>query len=216
LAHRQLGLRPSPELGRSRPSKSPRKKYRLLCEGRVTEKTYFLYIKQALRRTLIDVDVLDEQGVPLTLVRAAVALKREAVRDAQRSGEAGSARDQYWCIFDVDDHPNLAQAVDLAKANGIELAISNPCFELWALLHFQDQHGYLERQVAADYLKKYVADYEKRLPCTELLGRSQYACERAKRLEDEHVGAGSPKTENPSSGVWRLVEVLFHHPASVT
>ena len=31
-----------------------------------------------------------------------------------------------------------------AGANGIRLAISNPCFELWLILHFQDHTAWLD------------------------------------------------------------------------
>lgn len=46
-----------------------------------------------------------------------------------------------WCIFDVEwprNHPNLDVAVALARKHGIGLAISNPCFELWLVLHHKD------------------------------------------------------------------------------
>jgi hypothetical protein len=39
----------------------------------------------------------------------------------------------------------LAKAIRLAVAgeHGIRLAISNPCFELWPIPHFGDQHAFL-------------------------------------------------------------------------
>jgi hypothetical protein len=50
--------------------------------------------------------------------------------------------DEVWCVFDVDEHPKLAEARDQANANGIQLAVSNPCFELWLLLHFQEHRAH--------------------------------------------------------------------------
>jgi hypothetical protein len=209
LRRRQLGLRSSQRLDRRRPTRTPHKKFRLLCEGQVTEREYFLHVRQKLRGAVIELEVLEEHGVPLSLVQTAVERKRAALREARKMGEVGAEDDEFWCIFDTDRHPNIPQALDQANANGIGLAISNPCFELWALLHYQEQHAYLERDVAGEYLRVHVPDYEKRLPCEELLARYPAAFERARQLEAEHASAGSPKTENPSSGVWRLVEKLL-------
>lgn len=44
-----------------------------------------------------------------------------------------------WCVMDVEtqnNSDNLKNAVDLAKKKGIRLAITNPCFDWWALAHF--------------------------------------------------------------------------------
>lgn len=41
-------------------------------------------------------------------------------------------------------HPGLTDAIEQARQNGIWLAISNPCFELWLVLHFQDQSAWLD------------------------------------------------------------------------
>lgn len=52
--------------------------------------------------------------------------------------------DQLWVCLDTDhwiepNHiQNLRIVVQQCKQKGYRLAISNPCFELWLLLHFQD------------------------------------------------------------------------------
>jgi len=47
------------------------------------------------------------------------------------------AEDEYWAIFDIDHHraDELAKNVERATVGGYHLAGSNPCFELWLLLH---------------------------------------------------------------------------------
>jgi RloB-like protein len=49
-------------------------------------------------------------------------------------------QDEYWAIFDIDHHrvPELSRSVEDAKNRGHRLAGSNPCFELWLLLHLTD------------------------------------------------------------------------------
>src|SRR6185436_2146803 len=49
--------------------------------------------------------------------------------------------DEVWCVTDVDhyerDGGKVTAAVALA-GDDIKLAVSNPCFELWLLLHHED------------------------------------------------------------------------------
>lgn len=46
--------------------------------------------------------------------------------------------DEYWAVFDVDrQKPTyLDEQAELARERGDRLAGSNPCFELWLLLHW--------------------------------------------------------------------------------
>lgn len=79
-------------------------------------------LPEVQENTSIDIEIDPGQGVPLTLVKRAADRKR---RDDEVDG--------CWCLFDVEwpkNNPNLAEAIQLARAHGISLAISNPCFEL--------------------------------------------------------------------------------------
>jgi hypothetical protein len=120
----------------------------LYCEGEQTEPAYF----EALRRepdvrdvAAVDLRVEDSAGgsSPLALVRMAVDARERSVRE---EGEI----DEIWCVFDVEwptNHPNLQQAIDLARGNGVFLAISNPCFEIWLILHFREHAGSMANPV---------------------------------------------------------------------
>jgi hypothetical protein len=79
------------------------------------------------------------------------------------SGGAGGV-EEVWCVFDIDEHPLIPEAKDQARANGIEMAISNPCFELWALLHFQDQRAHIEQGKVQQSRRQRMPGYEKRVP----------------------------------------------------
>jgi len=71
--------------------------------------------------------------------------KKTAEANSRREKEVNLLYNSVWCVFDVDDHPRVADARQMAADNGIELAISNPCFELWLLLHFRDGPGMQHR-----------------------------------------------------------------------
>jgi ribonucleotide monophosphatase NagD (HAD superfamily) len=52
--------------------------------------------------------------------------------------------DEFWVFFDTDHHfheqhrAGTLQAMQTAQQTGFEIAVSNPCFELWLLLHHAD------------------------------------------------------------------------------
>lgn len=113
-------------------------------------------------------------------------------------------------MFDADDHPDLVQATNLALQNGIDVALSNPCTELWFILHFEDQHAWLDRS-AAQSRSEALIHCRKALTkdALELLfERVDAATNRAQFLDTKHEGDGRPPRSNPSSGMWRLIHSI--------
>jgi RloB-like protein len=185
-------------------------RYALLVfvEGAVTEEQYLKHLHRR-NRLRVHVDVDEFRGDPLSLVRRAIDAKKREER-AERRGR-GRAHDEVWCVFDVDEHPDLKHAISLAREHGISLAISNPCLELWFLLHFQDQTGFMHRHEAQ-------AAAEEHTECDKTLTEAGLAMldagypdakDRARHLEAKHEGDGTSfPDDNPSSGVWRIVDSI--------
>lgn len=181
----------------------------MYVEGARTEEDYVVYWHRRYR-TQVQVTVADEHGVPMTLVDHAIAARREAEREERRG--RGAAWDEIWCVFDEDSHPNLHTAIAKAEANGIRVGVSNPCIELWFILHFEDQTAYIERR-AAQARARDLLGCEKRLSdaALEILGeRHDDAQARAIALDAKHDGDGSPRRSNPSSEIWKLVDRIRH------
>jgi hypothetical protein len=181
---------------RRRPFRAPAPTLLVFCEGKVTERQYINDLARHLRAT--SVSVSREHGDPKHLVEFAVAERR-----ARRRGR--EARDSIWCVFDADDHERLTEALVQARDNNLPVALSNPCFELWVLLHFEDQTAFIERAPLRARVQEFIPGYDKLLPFDVLLPGEDDAMARAEALSQRHVGNGSPEHENPSSGVWRLV-----------
>ena len=57
-------------------------------------------------------------------------------------------------------HPNIPQALELARVFGIEVAFSNPCFELWPLLHLEDFGAQLDRHALQSRLASKMPGYD--------------------------------------------------------
>lgn len=146
---------------------------------------------------------------PLTLVQR--AREHQRVNRRSRHGGQGIEFDDIWCVFDVDQHPNLGQAINEAKQSGIGVALSNPCFELWLILHHEEQTAPVDRRAAQRRARELGATNGKRLEpdsVETLLSGYEDARHRAQQLEERHLANGSDLSANPSSTVRALVDQL--------
>lgn len=174
------------------PVREERSQILVVCGGRATEPSYFRGLKLARRNPAVRV-VVEKKGVdPVSLVRFA-ARKRDLI-DC----------DQVRCVVDVDEF-DLLKAVDEARRARVHLAISNPCFEYWLLLHFESCAAPL---VCYDdvhrKLRRHVPHYDKTALCFADFAAGVDAAVR--RAQDRCASVGTEHERNPSSGVWRLVE----------
>ena len=122
-----------------------------------------------------------------------------------------------WCVFDRDDNTNamLSKAKQVAIKEGYQIAFSNPSFEVWFLLHFNNQTTPVENcEAAIKLLKKKgrLEQYEKNKEVYEQLKPLQEAAiDRAKKrvavLQAEHTEILS-RESNPVTTVAELVEFL--------
>jgi len=190
-----------------------RRELLVFAEGAVTEETYLKYWHRRFRGQ-VNVEIHEFHGTPLALVTRAAETKTTNER-AERKGR-GRAHDEVWCVFDVDEHPHLREATELAAARGISLAISNPCIELWFLLHFAEHTAHIDRYAAQTQAKAH-------LNCGKDLDESaldllathfSIAKTRAVRLDAKHDGDGTPAPGNPSSSTWRVVDAIAKPPGS--
>jgi hypothetical protein len=151
-------------LKRRGPSRQPRIRILVVCEGKKTEPQYLRQLQHHVRNPRLHVEAVGPAGVPVTVVQTAIELRDQADDDARRQRDENLRWDEVWAVFDIDDHPNVGEARRLANDHEIHLAVSNPCFELWALLHFADQQSHIERHVLRAILQRHVPGYDKELP----------------------------------------------------
>lgn len=189
-------MRRSDTLRRRGPSRDPHPVYLVVCEGQVTERHYLEDLRLEQR---IPIRIRFRSGaVPRTLVDWAVEERRE------------DDYDEVWVIFDVDDHPGVEATLDRARAHNLRVAMSNPCFELWALLHFQDQRAAVPRDKLNRLCRKHMPGYEKRLPFRLLSPLYETALGNAKTLAQWHETRGTTGA-NPSTNVYELTESIRSH-----
>jgi hypothetical protein len=126
-------------------------------------------------------------------------------REAGRREDENVRYDHVWCVFDVDQHPLVPEARQQARANAIDLAVSNPCFELWFVLHFQDQTAHIERHKVQRLCREHMPGYQKSPDCDALRPHQAEATERAIKLENWQASRDNAGG-NPSTGVHRLIQ----------
>jgi hypothetical protein len=179
----------------------------VFTEGSKTEPMYLTHWRR-LHCDRVSVVFDTFHAAPLQLVERAAA-RRAGELGKARHGRAGAgAHDEYWCVFDVDEHPNIGAALDLAAARGIRVAVTNPCFEMWFLLHFQDRCAAIDRGDAQRRSSDLLGCGKVPTPAAlaDLTGRYEEARRRARALDSKHALDGSPPRSNPSSGIWRLID----------
>lgn len=198
-------MKKNDSLRRRRSFREPRARFLIVCEGEVTEPRYFNDVRRA-ERGIIDLKVVPA-GIPKTVVEQAVKMKKESERDAKSRKDENLLYDHVWCVFDVDEHPFVPEAKQQAQANAINVAVSNPCFELWFLLHFQDQTAHIERQKVQHLCRTHMPGYRKAPPCDVLRPDQPKAAERANQLENWQASRNNAGG-NPSTGVHRLIQQI--------
>lgn len=181
-------------LDRRRPTREPISRMLVVCEGEVTEADYWDEFRLWVKNPAVKVKIDGRSGDPKALVER-----------ARRQWDEDRGFDEVWCVFDVDEHAHLVEVQEKARRHDIRLAISNPCFELWALLHVQDHGAHTTCADLTQRLRQHFPTYRKELPFPRLASGYDDAVRRAGELERRHEADGTAGA-NPSTGVHHLTE----------
>jgi hypothetical protein len=136
-----------------------------------------------------------------------------------------------WVMFDRDQHSEIPEAFVRARQNGINVAFSNPSFDLWLLLHFTPFSGAQNgsSDVVQEKLRRQRVFETFALPhgnkslkgarIEAIRGKESIATRNARKLTKDcvtaqcseaagHANHCAPLTRDPSSDVWRLLASL--------
>lgn len=184
----------------------------LVGEGRETEPNYF----RGLRRE----DSVAEQfsvTVRKGCGQSPESVVAKALEYKQRATSRGEDYDEVWCVLDVegaDKRASLDRAEAAARQNGLTLCLSNPCFEVWFLAHFERKaRPYGDCRAVIKQLnthwrnhhgRKYEKNDDRIYERLRNLTRTAITNARSVR-EDHHQGCASTADCNSSTEVYRLV-----------
>jgi len=182
--------------------RSERRSFVILCEGKETEPQYLSALKQLPEvHEAVSVDIRGPVGRPLQLVEAAIKVQSD-----------NDETNEVWCVFDVEapqPHPNLKEALALARDKGINTAVSNPCFEIWLALHFDQHNAPLTTDDAVRLRRTHDGSTGKEVTGELYMSLRTDAVHRARDLSTYHVANGTLfPNDNPSSSMFRLLEAI--------
>ena len=159
----------------------------VFCEGE-TEIAYVKFLRSLYRAPI---QVIPKKGKSNISEDFIVKSKNEYVQTEQ---------DKIFLMYDLDVDGMLEQ---LQKIPNAELLVSNPCVELWFLLHYQEQKTEISSEKCIKKLQKVSKEYKKGTLSEEekeaFAKNKELAIERAKKLAEFH---------NPSTMVYKLLEKL--------
>ena len=173
------------------------------AEGAVTEPEYLALMKGP--------DVRIDYGTPGFDPRSLVRHAKDDARANRKRRRADRDFDEIWCVFDRDDHEGMEATLQEARDAKIDVAVSNPCVELWLLLHVRDQTAHIHRRDAQRDCAELGLTQGKSITTAAhetLRAGFEQAKARARALGAAHEELGVPAWTNPSSGLWGLVDRL--------
>ncbi len=166
-------------------------------EGRYTESIYFNAVKNELRAPNVHVEVLDrnsDESSPESVHRQVADFMRQYNIEND---------DELWLVIDRDrwQERMLSQVAQLCAQNShLHFCMSNPCFELWLLLHLEDVEQYddetknalllnKKNKSGVTWLKKRMKDLlgsyaESNYDALSLIPYTSVAMDRARRLDN--------------------------------
>ena len=173
----------------------------IVAEGTVTEQEYFALLNE---ESIVRVKCLkNTKNLP---PQQALKHVREYVRK-----EVIRKTDEVWVVVDKDfwleEQLNELHAWSQTRGN-FGFALSNPKFELWLLLHFEDPVGIGTGDECDRRLERHLQRYNKHInPAMFTQERIEQAVDRAKKRDSP------PCTDWPriaGTTVYRLVENILH------
>ena len=179
----------------SRREKAPAKRMRkialVICEGE-TEASYINLIKRWYKSPVRIVSHIEGTKISQTLVeKHKRALKISAMDKVDT-----------FLMYDMD----VPAVNDKLMACKAELLLSNPCFEIWLLLHAKNQKSALSTDEVLNELKKSASVWNN-------YNKAVYT-ETQKAFLKEHLGDAISRAkdlkefQNPSSRIFKLLDVL--------
>jgi hypothetical protein len=176
----------------------------IICEGENTEPGYF----DAVRKLYPDANCHRPipGGKPGECVARAMRLRKDLIKEGKwRSG------DQIWVVFDRDTHGCFDAAIAQCPRNSFHVGRSNPCFELWLILHVEECQRACCTDEAERHLELKRPDYERRgtktMDFDTLVKDVEMAEARAEKLLELNRRDGD-EFRSPSTTVHHLTQAI--------
>jgi len=181
---------------KKRGKKPPRKMnqvFLVFCEGE-TEEAYINFLRRG------------ENHRPVKLIPRVIGSKissKNIKRHIQAEQIGQEDKMKSFLMYDLDAK---GMAEKLAACKGSVCIASNPCVELWYLLHNEAQEAAISTDACIEKLKKTSPDWSNY--------KKGFLSEKQKKILSDNLGLASNRAQklsegkNPSSSVYRLIEAM--------
>jgi uncharacterized protein YpiB (UPF0302 family) len=179
-----------------------RKLFVIAVEGAKTEHQYFAVFNN--EKSVILVKCLKskhDSAPPQVLKRMTDYLKREALKES----------DEAWLVVDKDQWTDeqLTQLHQWSQTDTNHgFALSNPNFEYWLLLHFEDGTRITGSKNCSDRLKRYLPDYDKNIDTRKITRERIDIAIRRARQRDNPPCVDWPRAVGSTTAYKLVVNIL--------
>jgi len=197
-------------------NKSPHPRVLVVCEGEKTEPYYFEGLRNYLRLSSANIEIVGEGATPTRVVRRAEELHQEEQK-------IGNPFHEIFCVFDKEEHTDYDEAMRILEQKSSAqkddtrwraAVASVPAFEYWLLLHYEYTTRPYQKtgnksagEMVARDLKKHFRNYSKN--DEDIFSKFRDKMEQAKEnAEKSLVATQKAGTDNPSTKVHELVDFL--------
>ena len=160
--------------------------YWIFCEGE-TEESFISYLRSKYRLSVKIISKIAGNSINSRFIANC------------KKGKVTHKKDMDFLLYDTDNIVIL----DKLKKIKAKILFSNPCIELWFLLHYKDQISFISSEDCLQELKKRNKTYNKGAIDNNLKevfdNKIKDACNRAKKLT---------LYKNPSSNIFEFIEML--------
>ena len=159
----------------------------VFCEG----ESEVAYISHPRSQYRVPIQIIPRKSDSNISIRYIENCKRDYIE---------TENDKTFLMFDLDVDGMLEH---LQSIPDTVLPVSNPCIELWYLLHFEECHTELTQSDCIKKLKKHLKHYAKG---TLALNEKQQLSEKT---SEAVVRSKASKTyNNPSTTIYKIIELL--------
>jgi len=176
----------------------------VVCDDARTAVSYFDLLKRLIKGKLTLTVVPKPHCRASAKEVVEVAKKKLNSLQQARSHDEEADRNSVWALIDLEDTSASQEAARNAKKAGeklgIQVALSNPCYEVWTLLHLVDTGktfancNAVRKSIEHEWLKCFGQEFGKKAQADyfKIIEDRTKAAARAKKHREAYDGEGDP------------------------
>lgn len=143
--------------------------------------------------------------------RSAMGVVQHCKKRIKGDGIDIKGKDGAYCVFDIDENTEeqLKEAIELAEKSNIKVILSNPCFEVFFLYHFEKKLPLMKKPCdVKDHLSKFINGYKENCDYWSiLLDNQNKALERIRGTHIEEIPLSLDECV-AMTNIWELFDDL--------